>query len=104
MANPTRGSWKLLKKVARYLVGRNSVVWKFEWQEDPSRCFVSADSDWGGIFKDRNSTSGGVWCLGRHCLKTWSASQGAYALSSAEAELYAMIEGVTRAKGLANLT
>ena len=41
--------------------------------------------------------------LGKHCIKTWGASQGAYALSSAEAELYAMIEGVTRAKGLKNL-
>ena len=41
--------------------------------------------------------------LGKHCVRTWSATQGAYALSSAEAELYAMIEGVTRAKGLANL-
>ena len=29
--------------------------------------------------------------------------KGAFALSSAEAELYAMIEGVTRAKGLKNL-
>ena len=41
--------------------------------------------------------------LGNHCIKTWSASQGAFALSSAEAELYAMVEGVTRAKGLRNL-
>jgi hypothetical protein len=30
-------------------------------------------------------------------------SQAAYALSSAEAELYAMVEGVTRAKGLVSL-
>eukprot|EP00973_Karenia_brevis_P063047 8763922-Karenia_brevis.AAC.1 len=41
--------------------------------------------------------------LGEHCIKTWSSTQGAYALSSAEAELYAMVEGVTRAKGLINL-
>ena len=41
--------------------------------------------------------------LGSHCIKTWSAAQGAYALSSAEAELYAMVEAVTRAKGLRNL-
>ena len=41
--------------------------------------------------------------MGAHTIKTWSATQGAYALSSAEAELYAMIEGVTRAKGLSNL-
>ena len=41
--------------------------------------------------------------LGAHCIKTWSATQGAYALSSAEAELYGMIEGVTRARGLVTL-
>ena len=40
---------------------------------------------------------------GSHCIKTWSATQGAYALSSAEAELYAMIEAVTSAKGLMSL-
>ena len=57
----------------------------------------------GGSNRDRKSTSGGVWMLGSHCIKTWSAFQGAYALSSAEAELYAMVEGVTRAKGLVSL-
>ena len=41
--------------------------------------------------------------LGLHCIKTWSCTQGAYALSSAEAELYAMVEGVTRAKGFVSL-
>ena len=41
--------------------------------------------------------------IGKHCIKTWSASQGAYALSSAEAEFYGIIEGVTRAKGLWSL-
>lgn len=45
----------------------------------------------------------GVWMLGDHCIKTWSASQGPYALSSAEAEFYSMIEGVTRAKDLLSL-
>ena len=41
--------------------------------------------------------------LGNHCSKTWSATQGAYALSSAEAEVYAMVEGVMRSKGLTTL-
>ena len=54
----------------------------------------------GGNVKDRKSTSGGVWMLGNHTIKTWSASQGAIALSSAEAEFYAIIEAVTRSKGL----
>ena len=41
--------------------------------------------------------------LGRHLIKTWCATQHAYALSSAEAELYAMVEAATRAKGLVTL-
>ena len=41
--------------------------------------------------------------IGNHCIKTWSSTQSAYALSSAEAELYAMVEAVTRAKGLNTL-
>ena len=92
-----------MKKAARYLVGRESGVWKFGWQDEQGFCSVYSDSDWGGTARDRKSTSGGVWRLGKHCIKTWSATQGAYALSSAEAELYGMIEGVTRAKGLRSL-
>ena len=41
--------------------------------------------------------------MGGHCLKTWSATQGAVALSSAEAEIYAMVEGGLRLKGLDTL-
>ena len=40
---------------------------------------------------------GGI-CLDLHCLRTWSSTQGAIALSSAEAEFYAMIDGALRAK------
>ena len=103
MASPTYGSWKRMKRVVRYLIGRKKVVWKFRWQEEAGKSHVFSDSDWGGTSKDRKSTSGGVWMLGNHCIKTWSASQGPYALSSAEAEFYAMIEAVTRAKGLLSL-
>ena len=41
--------------------------------------------------------------LGNHCIKTWNSTQGAIALSSAEAEFYAMIEAVIRAKGVLNV-
>ena len=100
MAKPKRGAWRMLKKVARYLVKRERVVWEFRLQDEPRFSHLATDSDWGGNAKDRQSTSGGVWMLGNHCIKTWCATQGALALSSAEAEFYAMIEGVTRAKGL----
>ena len=104
MAKPTKGSWRAVKKVARYLIGRRNVVWNYEWQNEVTQCYVASDSDWGGSLRDRKSTSGGAWMLGSHCMKTWSATQGPWALSSGEAELYAMVEAVTRAKGLVSLS
>ena len=38
--------------------------------------------------------------LGMHCLKTWSSTQPVIALSSGEAEYYAMIDAATRTMGL----
>ena len=38
--------------------------------------------------------------MGGHCVKTWSTTQGAVALSSAEAEFYSMVDAVQRAKWL----
>ena len=35
--------------------------------------------------------------MGLHCIKAWSPTQGAVALSSAEAEFYAMIDAVLKA-------
>ena len=40
--------------------------------------------------------------VGKHCVQTWSSTQGAIALSGAEAEFYAMIEAVIEAKGDGN--
>jgi hypothetical protein len=78
-------------------------VWKCVRQDQVDSSEVDTDNDWGGNSKDRRSTSGGTWRIGKHTIKTSSVTQGAYALSSAEAELYSMIEGVTRAKGLLSL-
>ena len=60
-------------------------------------------SDFAGCVRTRKSTSGGVITVGRHVIKTWSSTQGAIALSSAEAEFYAMVEAVIKAKGLKTL-
>ena len=56
------------------------------------------DSDWGGDRADRRSTSGGTITYGKHCWRTWSSTQGAVALSSAEAEFYAMVDGSLKGK------
>ena len=41
--------------------------------------------------------------LGRHLIKCWSSTQGGVALSSVEAEYYAMVEAATRAMGVKSL-
>lgn len=74
MARPTRGSWRLFKTVARYLINAERMVWEYRWQDEPGGCHVLSDTDWGGNIKDRRSTSGGVWLLASHCIKTWSAT------------------------------
>ena len=58
------------------------------------------DSDWAGCNKSRKSTSAGFVVLGLHCIKTWSSTQSTIALSSGEAEFYALIEGASRSLGI----
>ena len=40
---------------------------------------------------------------GRHCIKSWSSNQSAIALSSGEAEFYAMIKGSSELLGIISL-
>ena len=54
---------------------------------------MDSATDRAGDREDRNSTSGGVLQIGIHTLKTWSTTQQIIALSSGEAELYAMVKG-----------
>lgn len=57
----------------------------------------------GGKYQGEEVTSRVAWFVGGQCIKTWSCTQGAFALSSAEAEFYAMIEAVVSSKGLVSL-
>ena len=97
MSAPTSRSWGKLKKIGRYLVGRQTVVWEYPWKHDVGGWKVYTDSDWAGDVATRKSTSGGVLMLGAHCVKTWSVTQDPLALSSCEAEYYAIVEGAMEA-------
>jgi hypothetical protein len=48
MAVPKRGDYRKMKKVVRYLLGRQEVVWRYEWQEEGEKWKIFTDSDWGG--------------------------------------------------------
>ena len=100
MARPREADWSKLKRVAKYLVGAPRLVQHFEWQVAPMVLHTFTDSDWAGDRESRKSTSGGAISWGRHTLKTWSTTQSVIALSSGEAELYALVKGAAQSYGI----
>ena len=100
MSAPTEYSWRKIKRIGRYLLGRERVVWAYPWKDGHGEWRTYTDSDWAGDLETRKSTSGGVLMLGGHCLKTWSITQSSPALSSCEAEYYAVVDGASRALGM----
>ena len=103
MANPRQGDWAALKRIGRYLKGAPRLIQSFRWQTLPRSVDVFTDSDWAGCRATCRSTSGGVARLGSHALKSWSSTQATIALSSAEAELYALTKGAAQALGFITL-
>ena len=100
MSKPTVGAWMRLKRIGRYLRGCPRLVQRFDYQELPMHFKVYADSDWAGCRTTRKSTSGGCLMLGRHVIRGWSSTQAVIALSSGEAEYYAMLKAASMASGM----
>jgi hypothetical protein len=102
MSNPTRQDFAKIKRVVRFLKGMGDLSLLYAWQpeEEAGKVMVYVDSDWAGCRTSRRSTSGGVMCVGRHVLRTWSCTQSTVATSSGEAELIAMFEGAARGCGM----
>ena len=96
MAKPVSADWCLLKRIAKYLIGSPRAVWRYYWQAAPSRTDAYVDSDWAGCKHTARSTSGGIMMHGLHAVKSWSATQAVVALSSGEAELYALTRGAAQ--------
>ncbi len=72
---------------------------KFVWQDRDPALVTFTDSDWAGDRLTRKSTSGGIITWGQHMIKSWSSTQQVVALSSGEAEFYAVLKGATQTKG-----
>ena len=96
MAAPTQRHLNRLKRIGRYLLGRQRAEYPFRWQEKQEVLHSYTDSDWAGDKVSRRSTSAGCLMRGTHCVKTWSKRQQVIALSSAEAELYAGLRTAVR--------
>ncbi len=90
MRNPKPGDMARLKRLGRYLIGKPLAVRVMRRQTMPSTLAMSGDSDWAGEMVTRKSTSGMIAMLGRHLIAGKSNLQSTIALSSCEAEFYAM--------------
>ena len=103
MANPTRGDLIKLRRLGRYLISHPRSVTNFTFQGRCEELSGYSDSDWAGCRRTAKSTSGGAMMLGRHCIKTWAATQKNITLSSGEAELVAAVKMSCEVIGLLQL-
>ena len=95
MAKPRTKDMKNLKRLGRYLIGKERAVVKFNRQSRTGLVNVWTDTDYAGCVETRKSTSGGLIMLGQHMVKSWSNTQSVLALSSGEAEYYGMVRGAS---------
>ena len=91
MSKPTTGSLRRLRRIGCYLKNHKRLVWNFEMQDEVDTLDIYTDSGWAGCRDTGRSTSVGVVTLGKHTLNYYSRQQKTVALSSAEAELHAMV-------------
>ena len=94
---------KQLKCLGHYIKGKLRLVVKYDFQKAQIKLTANSDSDWAGDKKTRKSTSGGVIRIGSHYIKSWSKGQSTIALSSAEAELYAIIKTASESLGILSI-
>ena len=105
MSKPSVGGRAKIKRLVRYLGGAKRLVWKYgekETDEETVWVDVYVDSDWATGWK-RKSTSGGMIVVDGVGIKHWSRTQKARALSSGEAEYYALVTGSAEGLGLQSL-
>ena len=100
MSKPTVGGKKKLKRLGRYLIGKPRMVSRFDWRGEESEVETFGDSNWAGCKTTGRSTSGGSVTIGGHVIKTWSHTQKTVALSSAEAELTALVKATCEGIGV----
>ena len=103
MAPPTVESWLRLKRVARYLKKYPVLLHEFWNDGEDLELKVFSDSVWASDRDTRQSRSGGVALLTGCAVKSWSNRQPTRAMSSAEAEYYAMVKASAKAFGIQTL-
>ena len=100
MKEPRSGHMKELKRLGRYLVKNKRCALTYPRQLSDVSLQVHLDSDWAGDLFGRKSTPGVIVRRGKHLLRHVSCLQAHVALSSGEAEYYALIRGACTSLGI----
>ena len=100
MKEPRSGHMQELKRLGRYLVKNKRCVLTNARQTSDETLQVHVDSDWAGDLLGRKSTTGVIVRRGKHLLRHMSCLQTLVALSSGEAEYYALIRGACTSLGI----
>ena len=97
MSRPLRLGEAFLERAARYLASpeRRHLALFFAHEPRVQCSRVPVDADWAGR-EDRYSTHSGVELVGSHMIDSWVATDQVRALSTAESELYGIIDGAAR--------
>jgi KUP system potassium uptake protein len=85
----------MVHHIARYVARYPAEVWLFKYQIMPAILRIFTDSDWAGNSETRKSVSCAVENFGTHMLECSVGKQSIVALSSAEAEFYAIVRGTS---------
>ena len=95
MKEPRSGHMQELRRLGRYWVKNRRCVLTYARQTSDATLQVHVDSDSAGDLLGRKSTTGG-----KHLLRHMSCLQTLVALSSGEAECYALIRGACTSLGI----
>ena len=98
MSNPGTIAQSALKRLGRFLLKHQRLVYRYRWQTADTIDTYS-DTDWGGCQLTRKSTSGGAVMLGEHTIRTYSSTQASVSLSSGEAEYYGLVKAAAAGLG-----
>ncbi|UYV77950.1 hypothetical protein LAZ67_15003007 [Cordylochernes scorpioides] len=94
-SSPLQQHWNAVKHLLRYLKKTKDL--KLVFSKTGKKLAAFADADWGSDKEDRKSYSGYIFVLGGAAISWCSRKQKCVALSTAEAEYYAMCEAAKEA-------
>ena len=80
MANPCVQHGKGIVRLGKSLKHKPRCIINYNTQQRGLLLNTFTDSDWAGDVRTRKSTSGGMVCIGDHCVRSWVSNQNVIAV------------------------